>query len=222
MNEKQLYFFGLLTLLFIFASCKKTEKQYFDDGTLKSEIVMKHGKKDGPARYYHANGKIQQETNFKADVLEGLSRRWYYNGNLELEENYKNGLKDGKAIGYTKKGKLAWQAFYLRDTLNGPWEEFHENGNPKVLGYYKMGLYDKVWRYFDYDNLQIGEGKFSNGSGFQRAFYPDGAKWREIPYKVNMKHGKERWWYPNGKLQKEKEYVHDSLVRVRDYQNDNP
>jgi antitoxin component YwqK of YwqJK toxin-antitoxin module len=218
MSKKQFCVVGFVMLAVLISACTKTEKQYYEDGTIKSEVVKKHGKKEGPARYYHANGKIQQETFYKEDELEGLSRRWHFNGSLELEENYKQGLKNGKASGYTKKGKLIWQAYYVRDTLNGPWEEFHENGTPKVQGYYKMGLYDKVWRYFDFNNQQVGEGRFSDGSGFQRAYYPDGTKWREIPYKQNKKHGKERWWFPDGKLQKEKEYVFDSLLIVRDYQ----
>ncbi len=219
MINKNIQAIAILLFAVFFSACHHTDKQYYDDGTLKSEIVTKSGKKDGIAKYYHANGKLQQEMNFKNDVPEGISRRWYFNGRQELEENYKNGLKTGRAVAYNKYGKKIWEAHFLNDTLNGPWQEFHGNGNPKVIGYYKKGLFEKTWRYFDEDNQMIGEGKFDQGTGFQHAYYPNGKKWRLIFYRQNKKDGTERWWYPDGKLQKEKIYKNDSLLSVRDYQN---
>ncbi len=45
-------------------------------------------------------------------------------------------------------------------------------------------------------------GNFAHGSGQQKAWWPNGNIKREINYQNNLKHGEERWFDENGKLEK--------------------
>ncbi len=64
--------------------------QYFhSDGTLMMEGNFKHGQKVGKWKAWYDNGKLAQE--YFAD--NGPFKSWYSNGNVESEGQFENGVK---------------------------------------------------------------------------------------------------------------------------------
>jgi len=52
-----------------------------------------NGKKHGVFRYWHDNGKLWIECNFKDGEKHGLYRYWCYDGQLSSESNYIDGKR---------------------------------------------------------------------------------------------------------------------------------
>ena len=56
--------------------------------------------------YYHSNGQISEEVNYKNDKKDGKRTRWYENGQIWGEDNYKDGKKDGKLTEWYVNGQI--------------------------------------------------------------------------------------------------------------------
>lgn len=80
---------------------------YYSDGkTVYSNVTYKRGIKNGPAQWYHKNGKVSLHLNFLDGKKEGSSKRYYKSGKLMSETRYAAdnplpGLKE-----YDMEGKL--------------------------------------------------------------------------------------------------------------------
>ncbi|MBU1083770.1 MAG: hypothetical protein ABIG55_04950 [Candidatus Omnitrophota bacterium] len=77
------------------------EKDYYDNGALKSEITYLGGKANGPARYYHENGLLSEEYLIKDDKVEdGIYVGYDKSGQPASEIIFKNGERiSDKLIG---------------------------------------------------------------------------------------------------------------------------
>ena len=100
-------------------------------------------------------------------------------------------------------GNKIGEEFYKNDTLDGLFLQWYDDGLPKVEGQYIDGLFDGKWVYYDVYGKVVGVGNFTNGTGVQKGWWPNGNIKREIPYLNNQKHGIEKWYDEDGKLEKE-------------------
>ncbi|MGE5424350.1 MAG: toxin-antitoxin system YwqK family antitoxin, partial [Syntrophothermus sp.] len=101
MPKIKLFYFIFLALTFIFlCSCSKTIKEYWPDGTLKSEIQQKNGKYDGLAVWYNEDGSKQLECHYKKDQLEGDLIRFFPGGKPREQTTYHKGKKNGMSYTY--------------------------------------------------------------------------------------------------------------------------
>ena len=172
--------FAVLMCLFLLASCHNmsnepsdSEKTYWENGNVKSELRYVDGKLNGECLWYYANGKKMTEATYKNGEIDGEMKKWFENGQLFQEGSYVDGLMDG------------------------PWFVYYPSGALAAKAYYKMG------------------------TGKQICYEESGYKCLEVPYRNNLKHGKEMYYNPDGRITKIVEYE-DGKVIFEDNNPQNP
>ena len=209
----------LIIITLLVSSCSRKEKTYWENGELKSVLSKKGKHYHGLSTWYYSDGIKQHECNYVNDTLQGPSTRWYNNGQISSVDNYKDNLRHGKSLSYDFEGKLISEANYNHDTLDGSYKEYYPTGQAKVEGNYVKGMFDGKWMYYQQDGTIIGMGEYKNGTGKQRAWYPDGKLKRIVQYQDNEKQGAEIWYDPEGKIEKTLIYEHGQLINEGTQQN---
>jgi len=139
---------------------------------------------------------------YSNNVLNGILTRWYRNSNYESRSNYKDGKLDGQALMFDENGNIISEENYSNDTLDGKYTQWFSSGKMKIKGNYKKGYFSGRWLYYNLTGEIIGTGNYTMGNGIQKAWYPNGKIMREINYQNNLKHGSEKWYTPDGQLDK--------------------
>jgi len=88
---------------------------YTNSFTLKSEVYILNGKKNGIYRSFHENGQIYEESNYLDGKLNGIKNTYNKNGNIESECIY----IDGKENGIYKEYRITGELWYEINFLNG-------------------------------------------------------------------------------------------------------
>lgn len=204
----------VIVLLFPFiVSCTKTVTEKYPDGTLKSEVTIKRGAKNGPAKYYFPNGALELSVNYKDDKLDGIYEKFNAQGNKTESTLYAGGLKNGKSEMFYDTGEIQVSANFTNDTIHGDYKEFYQNGQMKVSGQYNKGLYDGNWEYFEANGIKVGYAGFKNGTGKQVALYYGSKRIRtEVSYMNNLKEGEELWFDRDGNPEKKIVYKKGEIV----------
>jgi hypothetical protein len=160
----------VITLVLIFicvTSCKKEEKTYYPDGTLKTVVGISNSRFHGPFKAFYENGELQSEANYAQGLIQGLSvyyhkpehkfsksemlfrndtayYRWDYDksGKLVEEGSLEENSKTGKWIYYDIEEnytKTIREVFYLNDKshLNQTWE-LNRQGDTIGGNYYEF------------------------------------------------------------------------------------
>lgn len=74
----------------------ETQREYYENGNLKSETPYLNNLKHGVAKSYYENGNLECEIPFDNDKRHGVEKEYDENGNLIKEALYENGeLKTG-------------------------------------------------------------------------------------------------------------------------------
>lgn len=203
----------ILFVAFAVAACSSVVEEKYPDGTIKSEVTMKKGRKNGPAKYYYPAGKIELSMNYVDDKLDGLYEKFTLKGVRTEMTMYSNGMKKGESKTFSEDGKLQIQATFINDTIHGTYKEFHPNGQVKVSGAYNHGLYDGSWEYFDAGGMKVGYAEFKNGTGKQFALHYGSKRIKtEVSYVNNLKEGEEIWYDREGNVEKKIVYSNDKII----------
>ncbi|MDP3556097.1 MAG: hypothetical protein Q8T03_01910 [Bacteroidota bacterium] len=113
---------------------------FFDEtGVLISKDNYINGKKEGVSYVYLPDGKLAEEKNYKADVLNGPFKQYFDGKILKGQGTYVNGLLEGKVSYYFPNGTEVATGYYKNDRKNGPWIYKEENGKIKEKELYKEG-----------------------------------------------------------------------------------
>jgi antitoxin component YwqK of YwqJK toxin-antitoxin module len=83
---------------------------------MKAERNYKNGKKEGSARGYHSNGKLQGDWVFK-NGMPTAATIYYRSGEKWLEHRFKEGKLNGITKEYDKEGSLIAERYYKDDKL---------------------------------------------------------------------------------------------------------
>lgn len=155
-------------------------RDYYPDGSMRSEQYYFDGKLHGPSSYYSEKGQL-------------LSRRWFIKG-----------LVVGEAQSYYEKGQLYSLTRYSEGLLQGPQEYYYQNGILRSFYNYEKGEFDGPVRLF-YPNGQLKrEIYYSLGKrqGIETLWSYDGKKIGEVEYDNDIPIGKARFWNPHGSVVK--------------------
>lgn len=68
-------------------------KNYYDDGRLKSTIWYSNNLKSDTARWYYPDGKVYRSTPYTSDKINGVQKKFHKNGSIMAEIPYKMGLR---------------------------------------------------------------------------------------------------------------------------------
>ncbi len=166
-------------------------KEYYEDGSLRSEGDYKTGKPVGAWKYYYQDGKIEQEGKYTASgKLTGTWKWFHRNGQELLEEDYLNGQKDGPHTEYDENGKVVEEGEYVNDLENGSW--FSIEGDYLERGIYRDGLKNGLWKSY---YLFVSGNKADSVLQFSGSFIDDNPD------------GKHYYYWDNGKLKDEGLYI---------------
>jgi len=194
----------LLFLALILMGCNvKEQKTYDEKGQLTSILRYNNNKVlDGTSVWFYSSGVKQMEATYQNGSLHGPHIRYYENGKIQEVAYYKNNLIDSITSHYGINGDLLLIENYQNDTLHGVYQRFYENGKIAIDGLYKNGLMQGNWLFYDQTGFIIGKASFDQGSGIQKAWYPNGKLQRVIHYDKNLKHGSEEFYASDGNLEK--------------------
>ncbi len=152
------------------------EQRWYEDGPLYSELTLKAGVPDGPARQLardgvlinqmrFANGLLDGahafgtrntmrfEETFAAGVLRGRRKIWLA-GLLIADESYnRNGKRDGTYTSWRSNKIARITGEYANGRRTGEWIWNDRNGKQERAGRYSNGKRDGVWNEWDQDKL---------------------------------------------------------------------
>jgi antitoxin component YwqK of YwqJK toxin-antitoxin module len=107
-NRLQASLCFLVGLLIVGCSRNQEEitKEYYLNGSIKSEVPIKNGKKNGLKRTYYENGLIKSIVYLKDDLRDGDAFYFSNNGGLTSVEHYMKDTAEGDFIYYDTRNKV--------------------------------------------------------------------------------------------------------------------
>jgi len=200
-------------VLFLCASCTKTEKTYYPDGHVLSSIQYRFGKENGKTIYYYDTpNTVEIEVEMKNGKRHGEFNRYFMNGYLDTHCVYENDSIEGVETSYTANGVKAQEFTYVHGVKNGPHKAYHITGELKIEGAFKDNMFDGEWKYYDERGVPVGEGKFDKGTGEVLFYDRRGLPERLTRYVDNMKDGKEEYYNSSGNVYKEIVFKKDRII----------
>ena len=166
-------------------------KEFYADGSLRSEGDYKQGKPIGEWNYFYPDGKLEQHGKYTNSGKLTGNWKWYFNnGQLMLEEEYIDGEKDGMHTEYDEKSKIIEQGEYLKGLEDGPW--FSISADYLERGTYRDGLKTGLWSAW---YLFVRDSKTDSILSFTGNFVDDNPD------------GKHTYYWENGKIKDEGNYL---------------
>lgn len=80
---------------------------------------------------YFYNGKIKGDGILKEGVVDGLRTTYYLNGNKSFFRNYVNGIADGYSEEYFINGAIKQKGTFKKGLDDGIWQDFYSTGELK-------------------------------------------------------------------------------------------
>jgi antitoxin component YwqK of YwqJK toxin-antitoxin module len=119
---------------------------------------------NGPKKVYYQNGKLQEETVYKNNKREGLTKWYTDKGKTSIEYNYISGNLDGmQKTYYATDGALNTETMYKENLMNGEHKEYHEDGKTiKISGSYLNDKKNGTWKEFDKEGKLINTQVYKN------------------------------------------------------------
>jgi antitoxin component YwqK of YwqJK toxin-antitoxin module len=156
--KKQLLISGTVLMILGFSCSQKnkdTVYEYYSDGTLKSEIKVKNGMRNGITKNYDEKGrlistaelvndkyegwminynpnnnKVTARAMYRDDQQNGPATLYYSDGELYREMNYVDGRVDSIVKTYWPGEKLQAEVYFKMGQPGTGLKEYDKNGNP--------------------------------------------------------------------------------------------
>jgi hypothetical protein len=130
----------LLALVSCSGKNKDLEYEYYPDGTLKSEIQVKNGMRNGITKNYDEKGRLISTAELADNKYEG----WMINYNpknnkITAKALYKNDQQDGPATLYYSDGQLYREMTYVNGRVDSIVKTYWPGGKLQAEVYFKMG-----------------------------------------------------------------------------------
>lgn len=125
----------------------KTERTYYQNGKLHTEIHYKDGLEDGVSKAYYENGNLKYEGNFKSGT--GILYSYYQNGKLKSKTPYQDGKIDGIESIYYEDGRLKSQLPYKQGKWDGLLTTYYNNNHLKTEIPYTFDLMEGTMKGYD-------------------------------------------------------------------------
>ena len=187
----------------------EVEKSYiFKNGRIIAEGILKdNGKKEGLWKEYYDDGSLKSEGNYKNDWKTGKWKYYYPNGQLEETGEYINGKPEGEWTWYFPSGKLLRKMNYYQGLPDGEITEYDEDGNVVLKGEYIEGKREGKWIYSVGDTKEETFYSEDMKNGWDRIYLKDGTLLFEGKFIDDNPNGEHNWYWPNGKLKQTGKYI---------------
>lgn len=108
-------------------------KFYTDNGILQNEIEYKNDLIDGLFKHYTIYGKYEI-SEYKNNIQEGVSKFYNYKGILIESSEYKNNILNGKKLQYSlKTGRVIMESNFINGKENGTRRSFSDNEKKEII-----------------------------------------------------------------------------------------
>jgi uncharacterized protein len=148
--------------------------RYYPNGKVDEESDYKYDKLNGTLQHYNIEGKVIYKATYLNDELHGVATSYYDNGTIREETEYKNGRREGKWITYHPNGKKEREMKLKDDELDGISMNYDDAGEIVVK------------RYYEHDNLVYYQYLDAQGKYTTPVYIKDG----NIDIKAFFKNGK--------------------------------
>lgn len=113
---------------------------YFADGRVKAEVTYKKGRQRGIARTYHPNGKLAEEGNWQSNKWIGEYKVYHPNGAVAYDWLYnQSGKLTGVQKYYYPNGQLMMQGKWNNGLIEGKLKEYYADGSWRAERTFKNG-----------------------------------------------------------------------------------
>ena len=197
----------LIYLLFTnFPLLAQEEINYYEDGSLKSQGILKEGVRQGQWNFYYPSGKKSAIEEYNSGLLNGKVLYYDTAENLIGSEIWHQDVLIDSAIYFFSNGQIEKKGWYKEGLYHGEWRFFYENGRIKRVGSYIDGLPHGFWIFYNEAGIRIQEGSFEKGNeNGEWKFYTEKG---DLEYVGSFENGQKKGvWYiisKNGKKKKMK------------------
>lgn len=151
------------------------DRDYHNNGRVKSSVNIIDGKKQGVYREYNRTGEITASKMYQNDEVTGegivdanmkMQGKWkifYPGGKIKSEGDYKDGKRTGKWTFYYSNGQIEQVGTYANGKADGEWKWYHLNGNTLREEYYISGREDGEMKEFDTNGKTVATGQYVDG-----------------------------------------------------------
>ncbi|MDP3442797.1 MAG: hypothetical protein Q8T08_08055, partial [Ignavibacteria bacterium] len=170
-------------------------KDYYPDGTLKSQGNYTDGAQVGAWEFYYPKGELEQRGTYNDKGKPNGKWTWYFsNGSILREEIYRNGLRDGLMTEYNSEGTITAQGDYIDGKEEGFW--VFQTGQFREEGEFVEGYLNGLWKHYFEDGKLAFSGSFVDDlpNGKHTYYYQDGSEREEGSYLMGRKNGEWKKW----------------------------
>ncbi|MCX2682032.1 hypothetical protein OOZ15_18920 [Galbibacter sp. EGI 63066] len=187
---------------------------WFENGKLSEEGFYENGKKVGIWKTWFKNECMESEMNFENDKELDV-KRWFDNYQLKSERKEKGIFEDDEIKvterGYYRNGLLKYEKKIIKKNNSVICIEWHKNGQlmkEEVInddnGQYLLYLFERA---FYENNIVKSETNYKIGYKKEKKHVVGETKARIFRFPIKINHGVHRFWYEEGKLNKEFFYI---------------
>ncbi len=101
---------------------------HYPNGTIKMEMNLKKGKKNGNVRLYFENGALNEIRSFRMNEMHGKWEMYNAERVLISEARYRKGMKHGTWIIRNERGSLLYELHYKKGEKTGTWRSYDDQG----------------------------------------------------------------------------------------------
>ncbi len=113
------------------------EKNYSENGDLRSEGSIYENEKREGGIYYHENGKVASYANYREGKPFQELKEFYETGALKVKGEYDvDGYKTGNWIYYSEEESIKEKGTYYKGQKSGDWKYYNEEGRIELEEFY--------------------------------------------------------------------------------------
>ena len=207
-------------------------RNYYPDGILETEGVLKNGNREGTWNYYDVLGRKTQQLKYNKGLEKGLQLKYHPNGRVKEEYSSDSNKIIGPYKEYFSSGKIKISGSFNKAGRNGEWTAYFPNDSVQTrlfftdnvqsgrqFYYTPSGKLETEFfinndgevirtRSYDFSGTILSDHKFEFDSVLLTEVYPSGMlKVKKLM--MNRKpHGVVDVYYPNGQLMSQKPFVY--------------
>ncbi len=122
-------------------------KEYYENGELRSEVVLRDEQLNGLAKAYTKKGTLYAERNYVNGIIEGNYKNYYFSGELHSIGVAKNNKTNGEQKTYYKTGELMEDANMRDGIYHGKTVNYYKSGVRQNEAFYEYGCLKEFSQY---------------------------------------------------------------------------
>ncbi|QUS35708.1 toxin-antitoxin system YwqK family antitoxin [Falsirhodobacter algicola] len=144
------------------------QKDFYDDGTLASEVMHSGGERDGPSRFYYPTGQLYKDEVYEAGRKDGVERTYHENGQLADETHWTQGTQDGEYRTYDPDGNLTLRGTYAMGQPDGEETVFWPSGARRSVRHFDHGREVGLSQSWSPEGALTAEAEYTDAGDFVR------------------------------------------------------